>query len=237
MSVLGGNSAFQLTCRRYRLGADLRPCDDRASWINNCAGKPGGLRLCGSRQCKGKQDQRGDGEKKRQNTNGNTHEEPPLPPRAGGTGCPRIRDRFRLSRLRTPSVSWLGGTAPRGLPVPAFETVVHAEFPPPYSRAAATGLHRLPGTESAVKVAKHCGVPARPGTTMLRVNDLAERACAREPRNKTLRGILAAPRAQVHARPPSGTQLHLERRFENLLEQLPLVHGGGRSDAQAAAVL
>src|SRR5579864_601501 len=31
-------------------------------------------------------------------------------------GSPRIRDRFRLSRLRTPSVSWLGGTAPRGLP-------------------------------------------------------------------------------------------------------------------------
>src|ERR1700722_14947632 len=34
----------------------------------------------------------------------------------GSTGLSRVRDRFRLSRLRTPSVSWLGGTAPRGLP-------------------------------------------------------------------------------------------------------------------------
>src|ERR1700733_2438771 len=53
---------------------------------------------------------------RRKNTTGETHEEPPLPARAGGKGCPRIRDRFRLSRLRTPSVSWLGGTTPRGLP-------------------------------------------------------------------------------------------------------------------------
>src|SRR5882757_2343688 len=56
---------------------------------------------------------------KKQDTNGNTHEKPPLPTRAGGKqGCPRVRDRFRLSRLRTPSVSWLGGVAPRGLPAP-----------------------------------------------------------------------------------------------------------------------
>jgi len=43
--------------------------------------------------------------------------ESPLPLRAEGS-CPGIRDRFRLSRLRTPSVSWLGGVAPRGLPIP-----------------------------------------------------------------------------------------------------------------------
>ncbi len=92
--------------------------------------------------------------KKKQNTNGKTHEEPPLPSRAGGKGCPRVRDRFRLSRLRTPSVSWLGGTAPRSLPAPEFRTVARAEFLPPYSRASATGLHRLPGTESAVNVAE-----------------------------------------------------------------------------------
>ena len=112
---------------------------------------------------------RGDGEKntnrkaekqrKKQNTDGKTHEEPPLPSRAGGKGCPRVRDRFRLSRLRTPSVSWLGGTAPRGLPAPAFGTVARAEFFPPYSRAAATGLHRLPGTESAVNVAERFAWP------------------------------------------------------------------------------
>jgi hypothetical protein len=42
--------------------------------------------------------------------------EPPLPSRAGGQGCPRIRDQFRISRLPTPSVSWLGGIAPRSLP-------------------------------------------------------------------------------------------------------------------------
>jgi hypothetical protein len=32
--------------------------------------------------------------------------------------------------------------------------VAHAEFFPPYSRAAATVFHRLPGTESAVNVAE-----------------------------------------------------------------------------------
>src|SRR6266700_2656799 len=76
-------------------------------------------------------------------------------------GCPRVRDRFRLSRLRAPSVSWLGGNAPRGLPVPAVPdgsesagAVARAEFLPPYSRAAATGLHRLPGAESAMNVAE-----------------------------------------------------------------------------------
>src|SRR6266403_3996553 len=34
---------------------------------------------------------------------------------------------------------------------------------PPYSRASATGLHRLPGTESAVDVAKDFGIAAWPG--------------------------------------------------------------------------
>src|SRR5579863_6533719 len=53
-------------------------------------------------------------------------------------GCPLVRDRLRLGRLRTPSVSWLGGTAPRGLPAIARMAVARAEFLPPYSRAAAT---------------------------------------------------------------------------------------------------
>src|SRR5271169_886677 len=35
-----------------------------------------------------------------------------------------------------------------------FRTVARAEFFPPYSRAAATVLHRLPGTESAANVAE-----------------------------------------------------------------------------------
>jgi hypothetical protein len=35
-----------------------------------------------------------------------------------------------------------------------FRAVARAEFLPPYSRAAATVLHRLPGTESAVSVAE-----------------------------------------------------------------------------------
>jgi hypothetical protein len=38
---------------------------------------------------------------------------------------------------------------PCGLPALKFRTVARAEFFPPYSRAAATVLHRLPGTESA----------------------------------------------------------------------------------------
>jgi hypothetical protein len=111
--------------------------------------------------------------------------QPPLPSRAGGKGCPRVRDRFRLSRLRTPSVSWLGGTSPRGLPAPRFRTVAHAEFLPPYSRAAATVLHRLPGTESAVDVAERCAFRLGRGIALLRVNDLAERPKWRAPRNKT----------------------------------------------------
>src|SRR5580700_7902703 len=63
-------------------------------------------------------DQQSSDTKEKQYTDGETHEEPPLPARAGGKGGPRVRDRFRLSRLRTPSVSWLGGTSPRGLPAP-----------------------------------------------------------------------------------------------------------------------
>src|ERR1700688_3346849 len=35
-----------------------------------------------------------------------------------------------------------------------FRAVARAEFLPPYSRAAATVLHRLPGTESAANVAE-----------------------------------------------------------------------------------
>src|SRR5258706_6467050 len=34
---------------------------------------------------------------------------------------------------------------------------------PPYSRASATGLHRLPGTESAVNVAEDFDIPVWPG--------------------------------------------------------------------------
>src|SRR6202043_1591111 len=112
----------------------------------------GGFRLCNRGWDSGQNDQKSGKAKGKRYTNGDTHEEPPLPARAGGKGCPRVRDRFRLSRLRTPSVSWLGGTAPRGLPAQEFRTVARAEFLPPYSRAAATVLHRLPGTESAVHV-------------------------------------------------------------------------------------
>src|SRR5258708_18255035 len=65
-------------------------------------------------------------------------------------GCPRVRDRFRLSRLRTPSVSWLGGTSPRSLPAPEFRTVARAEFLPPCSRAAGALFHRPPRREAAV---------------------------------------------------------------------------------------
>src|SRR5260370_10163866 len=55
-------------------------------------------------------------------------EQSAVPWRGGGVGCPRGRDRFRLSRLRTPSVFWLGGTAPRGLPGPAYRAVARAEL-------------------------------------------------------------------------------------------------------------
>ena len=130
--------------------------------------------------------------------------QPPLPARAGGKGCPRVRDRFRLSRLRTPSVSWLGGTAPRGLPAPEFRAVARAEFLPPYSRAAATVLHRLPGTESAVDVAERCASWLGRDIALLRVNDLAERPKRRAPRYKTESSIslsLCERAGSVHAAP------------------------------------
>ena len=71
----------------------------------------------------------------------------------------------------------------------------------------------------------------------LRVNDLAERRNKRAPHNKTLRRVLGAPGAQMHAGPSRGAQFDIERRFEDLLEQLPLVNGGRRADAQARAVV
>src|SRR5258708_7671177 len=46
---------------------------------------------------------------------------------------------------------------------------------PPYSRASATGLHRLPGTESAVDVAKNSASRLGRDAAILRVNELAER--------------------------------------------------------------
>ena len=52
----------------------------------------------------------------------------------------------------------------------------------------------------------------------LRVNDLAERRNKRAPHNKTLRRVLGAPGAQMHAGPSRGAQFDIERRFEDLLE-------------------
>jgi hypothetical protein len=49
--------------------------------------------------------------------------------------------------------------------------VARAEFLPPYSRAAATVLHRLPGTESAVIVAERCASRHGREIALLRVND------------------------------------------------------------------
>jgi hypothetical protein len=60
-------------------------------------------------------------------------------------------------------------------------TVARAEFLPPYSRASATDLHRLPGTESAVIVAERRR-PRLVGTLLLRVNEIAERPWWRAPR-------------------------------------------------------
>ena len=186
----------------------------------------------------------------------------------------RVRDRFRLSRLRTPSVSWLGGTAPRGLPALEFRAVARAEFFPPYSRASATVLHRLPGTESAANVAERGAFRLVRDAAMLRVNELAERRKWRAPRNKTkssaslnlqarsglvhvapafrrasfgrvdahlkvgatqisptqesdstlqffvatLRNVLAAASAQIHARPSGGTEINIQRRIKHLLQ-------------------
>ena len=56
-------------------------------------------------------------------------------------------------------------------PLPKFRTVARAEFLPPYSRASATGLHRLPGTESAVIVAERCAFQHCRDVALLRVND------------------------------------------------------------------
>lgn len=63
-------------------------------------------------------------------------------------------------------------------PPRAIGTVAHAEFLPPYSRAAATGLHRLPGTESAVMVADQRRFRLAE-TQRFRVNELTVRPCKR----------------------------------------------------------
>ena len=192
-------------------------------------------------RCNRQGDQKSGNTKRKQYPNGETHEEPPLPARAGGKGCPRVRDRFRLSRLRTPSVSWLGGTAPRGLPAPEFRAVARAEFFPPYSRAAATVLHRLPGTESAVIVAERFewrGLqPA--GFELARTKPRRLKPALPNPPNFAdapslqltmhgtrgtaakkivLRNVLAAARAQIHARPSGGTQFHIQRCVKHLLQ-------------------
>src|SRR5579863_7147769 len=57
------------------------------------------------------------------------------------------------------------------------------------------------------------------------------------PHWKNLSRILAAASAQVHARAPGGSHFDIKWRFKNLFEQLALVNGGGRTNAQAAAML
>jgi hypothetical protein len=78
--------------------------------------------------------------------------------------------------------------------------VARAEFLPPYSRAAATGLHRLPDTESAVNVAERRRHRLA-GTLLLRVNEFAERPCKRAPRKKIEKVLqhLAEPPASKEA--------------------------------------
>jgi hypothetical protein len=71
--------------------------------------------------------------------------------------------------------------------------VAHAEFFPPYSRAAATVFHRLPGTESAVNVAERCASRLGQDITLLRVNDLSERPKWRAPNKKTIRFMWRPP--------------------------------------------
>jgi hypothetical protein len=65
-----------------------------------------------------------------------------------------------------------------------FGAVARAEFLPPYSRAAATVFHRLPGTESAAIVAERCASWHGLEIALLRVNELAVRPERRAPRNK-----------------------------------------------------
>ena len=106
-------------------------------------------------------------------------------------------------------------------------TVARAEFLPPYSRAAATVLHRLPGTESAVNVAERCAFRLGRDIALLRVNgSTATLGCApwlhaaktAQPRVAVLRNVLAAASAQIHARPSGGTEFHIQRCVKHLLQ-------------------
>src|ERR1700688_2415056 len=68
-----------------------------------------------------------------------------------GCGLRRSPGSAELRRAAFPPQQVLGGLYVQPAPV---RTVAHAEFFPPYSRAAATVFHRLPGTESAVNLAE-----------------------------------------------------------------------------------
>src|SRR5713101_6553351 len=121
-----------------------------------------------------KKNQKNKRKNKGEQSNRSFHRSPLSRLRAGGEGCPHIRDRLRLSRLRAPSVSWLGGTASRGLPIPTAWDSGSRGTSPPDSRAAATAFHRLPGTDPAVDVADPCvALPMR--AARLRVNNGALR--------------------------------------------------------------
>jgi len=121
--------------------------------------------------------------------------------------------------------------------------VARAEFLPPYSRAAATGLHRLPGTESAVNVAERRpsrmaeklfapgertrGSPVGGGAPREKNNffGVAEDEPLKIfgsrflfPDNCPLRRVATAPGAQIHARPSGGAEFNIERRIKHLLQ-------------------
>ena len=53
------------------------------------------------------------------------------------------------------------------------------------------------------------------GTPALQVQCADNRGTATK---KRLRNVLAAARAQIHARPSGGTQLHIQRRVKHLLQ-------------------
>src|SRR5689334_1430129 len=91
---------------------------------------------------------------------------------------------FPAWRLRAPSVSWLGGTAPRGLPIPAHRTVARAKLLR-LTVARRRRVYTVFPARSQRWIWRRI-LQSRRGrdAEILRVNDLAERAKERAPRDK-----------------------------------------------------
>src|SRR5713101_6862182 len=147
-AVVAARTAQRRACRRAQLRRDFGTVHGCAAWVGERSAKG-----CSGLRARAKVGEQNPDQNCEQQREAKSHGVSSSPSRAGVEGCPENPGAFpRLFGLRTPPVSWLGGTTKRhGLPAPTpapygtgWNSGLRSITSPPYSRAAATAFHRLP---------------------------------------------------------------------------------------------